>query len=235
MKTRTKRIAGLAAIGVLAGGGIAGAFAATGGRDDPATSFATALSKESGAQISATQVTAAFKDVMKARLDKGVASGRITQAQADEMLARAGDAGQLPRMGGPDGNHGAPHMGRHGANHEAVHAAIAKTLGVTDAELQAAREAGKTPADIAKAKGVSRADLIASVGAALKKDAPPQGAQALTSSDLAQIAGDIVDGKGHGGPGGHRGPGGPDGPPPGMNAPPAADAAPGTSTTGSNG
>ena len=228
MKTRTKRIAGLAAIGVLAGGGIAGAFAATSGQDDPASSFATALSKESGTQISPTQVKAAFKDVMKARLDTDVAAGRITQAQADQMLARAGDGAPMPGMGGPGGDHG-------GAHHEAVHAAIAHTLGMTDDELQAARDAGKTPAGIAKAKGVSRADLIASVTAALKKDAPPQGARALTSSDLAQIAGDIVDGKGHGGPGGHRGPGGPDGPPPGMNAPPPADMAPGTSTTGSNG
>ena len=235
MKTRTKRIAGLAAIGLLAGGGIAGAFAATSGQDDPASSFAAALSKESGTPISPTQVKAAFKDVMKARLDTDVAAGRITQAQADQMLARAGDGAPMPGMGGPGGDHGGPHMGRRGAHHEAVHAAIAHTLGMTDAELQAARDAGKTPADIAKAKGVSRADLIASVTAALKKDAPPQGARALTSSDLAQIAGDIVDGKGHGGPGGHRGPGGPDGPPAGMDAPPAADAAPGTSTTGSNG
>ena len=44
MKTRTKRIAGLAAVGVLAGGGIAGVFAATSGQgNDPAGDLANAI------------------------------------------------------------------------------------------------------------------------------------------------------------------------------------------------
>lgn len=55
MKTRTKRIAGLAAAGVLVGGGLAGAFAATSGPDDQAGDLASALSKRTGGQVTAAR------------------------------------------------------------------------------------------------------------------------------------------------------------------------------------
>lgn len=97
MKVRTKRIAGLAAVGVLAGGGIASAFAATSGQgNDPAGDLANALSNQTGAQISSTQVKAAFKDVLTARLDKDVAAGRLTQAQADQTSAATLEAAVAP-------------------------------------------------------------------------------------------------------------------------------------------
>lgn len=205
MKTRTRRIAGIAAVGLLAGGGLASAFAATNGQgNDPAGDLANALSKETGSQVSSTQVKAAFKDVLKARLDKGVADGRLTQAQADEILARAGN-GPMLGMGGPRGDHG-PGRGFHRVD-TAIAKALASALGVTESDLQAAREAGKSPTALGAKKGVSRDDLVAVVTAALKKAGPPNGARVVTDGRLAQMAGGIVDGTG---PGGHgpRGPGG---------------------------
>lgn len=193
VKTRNKRIAGLAAVGVLVGGGLAGAFAATSGQDDPAGDLASALSKRTGEQVSAADVKAAFTDVLKQRLQEDVKSGRITQAQADDMLKRAANA-PLPGMGGP-GHHGE----RHGGMHD-VGAAVAKKLGMTEAQLHEAREDGKTLAQVAATKGVDRADLIATVTTAVKASERGSG---LTDAQLTQMATDIVDGKGHrGGPGG---------------------------------
>lgn len=199
MKTRNKRIAGLAAVGVLVGGGLAGAFAATSGQDDQAGDLASALSKRTGEQVSAADVKGAFTDVLKQRLQDDVKSGRITQAQADEMLKRAASA-PLPGMDGP-GHHG----GRHGGGMHEVGAAVAKKLGMTEQQLHDAREQGKTLAQVAASKGVDKAELVATVTAAIKKS--ERGAN-LTDAQAQEMATNGVDGKG--GPmGGHRGgPGG---------------------------
>lgn len=199
MKTRNKRIAGLAAVGVLVGGGLAGAFAATSGQDDQAGDLASALSKRTGEQVSAADVKGAFTDVLKQRLQDDVKSGRITQAQADEMLKRAASA-PLPGMDGP-GHHG----GRHGGGMHGVGAAVAKKLGMTEQQLHDAREQGKTLAQVAASKGVDKAELVATVTAAIKKS--ERGAN-LTDAQAKEMATNMVDGKG--GPmGGHRGgPGG---------------------------
>jgi len=199
VKTRNKRIAGLAAVGMLVGGGLAGAFAATGGQDDPAGDLASALSNRTGDQVSAADVRGAFTDVLEQRLKEDVASGRITQEQADEMLKRAASA-PLPgvgRHGGPGGHHG-------GGMHE-VGQAVQKLLGVTGGQMHDAREKGTTLAQLAESKGVAKADLVATVAKAMK--ASDRGAN-LTDAQATQRATDMVDGKG--GPrGGHgRAPGG---------------------------
>ncbi len=196
MRTRNKRIAGLAAAGLLLGGGLAGAFAATSGQDDRAADLASALSKQTGGQVSAADVRAAFKDVLAQRLKEGVAAGRITQAQADEMLKRA-ESAPLPgmgRRGGPDGHHG-----RGGGMHE-VKAAVATKLGMTGAQLHAAREKGTSLAQVATSKGVSRDALIDTIAKAIKSS--ERGAD-LTAAQATTMATAMVDRTG--GPGMHRG------------------------------
>lgn len=195
MKTRNKRIAGLAAVGVLVGGGLAGAFAATSGQDDPAGDLASALSKRTGDQVSAADVKGAFTDVLKQRLREDVQSGRITQAQADDMLKRAANA-PLPGMGGP-GHHG----GHHGRGMHEIGDAVAKKLGMTEQQLHDAREQGKTLAQVAASKGVSKADLVATVTTAIQKS---ERGSTLTDAQAKQMATDIVDGTGPRG-GHHRG------------------------------
>ncbi|MBL6633448.1 MAG: hypothetical protein ISP32_03525 [Thermoleophilia bacterium] len=207
MKTRNKRIAGLAAVGVLVGGGLAGAFAATGGQDDQAGDLASALSKRTGGQVSAADVKGAFTDVLKERLAEGVASGRITQAQADQMLERAKDA-PLPGMGGRGGHHGP------GKGMDEVKAAVEKKLGMTHEQMHQAREQGKTLAQVAESKGVSKADLVSTITEAITKSARGSG---LTDAQAKEMATRMVDGTGprggHGrdghGPGGHMPPQGP--------------------------
>lgn len=190
MNTRTKRIAGLAAVGVLAGGGIAGAFAATSGQGDPATDFANALSKETGSQISPAQVKSAYQDVLKERLDKDVAAGKLTQDQADQILKQAANGPGIP-MGGPDG-HG-HHGGPGGGDHQAIEAAVQKALGVDEAAIHQARESGKSLADLASDKGVAKDDLVGAIATAIK--ATDRGAN-LTDAQATQMATNIVDGKG---------------------------------------
>ncbi|GEM_PF-898421 len=202
MKTRNKRIAGLAAVGVLVGGGLAGAFAATSGQDDPAANLASALSQRTGDQISAADVKGAFTDVLKQRLQADVAAGRITQAQADEMLKRAQDS-PLPGVG-PHGGRGGHHRG---PGMDAIETAVGKKIGMTEAQIDQAEAQGKTLAQIAEAKGMSRDDLVATIAATIK--ASERGGN-LTDAQAQEIAGDIADGKGPRG-GHHRGPGGPGG------------------------
>jgi len=187
VKTRNKRIAGLAAVGMLVGGGLAGAFAATGGQDDPAGDLASALSNRTGDQVSAADVRGAFTDVLEQRLKEDVASGRITQEQADEMRKRAASA-PLPgvgRHGGPGGHHG-------GGMHE-VGQAVQKLLGVTEEQMHDAHEKGTTLAQLAESKGVAKADLVATVARAMK--ASDRGAN-LTDARATQRATDMVDDKG---------------------------------------
>ena len=198
MNTRNKRIAGLAAVGLLVGGGIAGAFAATSGQDDSATDLANALSKETGSQVTSAQVKAAYQDVLKQRLDEDVAAGKLTQDQADQILKQAASNPGIP-LGGPRG--GDHHGGRDDAGHQAVEAAVQKVLGIDEAALHQARESGKTLADLANDKGVSRDDLTAAIASAIKST--DRGAN-LTDAQATQMANDIVDGKG--GPRGTHGP-----------------------------
>ena len=87
-----------------------------------------------------------------------------------------------------------------------LHAAIADALGITTAQLKAAREAGTTPAALATQKGVPTADVVSAVSGVIKAN-KPAGAPTLTDAQRTQMATDIVNGvhpQGHG-PGGHGG------------------------------
>ena len=96
-----RKIAALAAGAIAVAGISAGAVAATTGSADQASDLAAAINKRAGTSITADQVEGAFQDLLKARLDEAVKAGRITQAQADQMLERAQDAPGLPGFGGP--------------------------------------------------------------------------------------------------------------------------------------
>jgi hypothetical protein len=71
--------------------------------------------------------------------------------------------------------------------------AIARTLGITTAQLTAARQAGTTPAQLARQKGVPTARVMSAVTAVIKAN-KPAGAPTLTDSQLAEMAGYIVNG-----------------------------------------
>lgn len=195
MKLERRTIAVVAAATVGAAGLTAGAFAATSGSSDDAGDLADAINKRAGTSITADDVTGAYEDVLKGNLDEAVAAGRITQAQADQILARAKDA---PGLG-----FGGFHMrgGPFGGPHGAVTEAVAKKLGLTEAQLRTRIRNGRTLTAIAKAEGVSRADLIATITTTLKAEGVP-------AADVADLAAHIADETRGRGPRGGRGFGG---------------------------
>lgn len=191
-----RRIAVIAAGAVGAAAIAAGGVAATSGGADEAADLASAINKRAGTSITAEDVTGAYQDLLKARLDEAVAAGRITREQADEMLQRAQDRGGLPGLGGPG-------MGRgHGPvfGHAEILAPVATRLGITEAQLRTRLRDGSSLASIAAARKVSRAELIATIEAALVADGVPADEAA---DKAAHIADDTHRGRG---PGGLRGP-----------------------------
>jgi len=190
--------AAVAALGLAAGGAT---YAATsGGPDDEAGALAEALNANEGTSLTADDIQAALKDVLEERLDAAVAAGKLTQEQADQMLERAGDRGLHLGPGGPGGP---GHVIRGGPLGEAA----ATALGLSEDALRAQLEDGKSVAEIAAARNVPRAEVVAAVRDAIIA-APPPGRDKPTQAEATRIAQRIVNAE----PGAHRR-GGPPGPP----------------------
>lgn len=199
-----RKVMVVAASAIGAAGLAAGAVAATSGSSDDAGDLAAAINKRAGTSITADQLTGAYQDVLKAHLAEAVTAGKITQEQADQMLARAQNAPGIPLLRGPgDRGHRGPGDRGHRGPRADVLAPVAKKLGLTEAQIRTKLEAGSTLAKIAKAEGVSRADLLATITGALKADGVP----AARVGDLAAHIADHTrpePGERHRGPRGPR-------------------------------
>jgi hypothetical protein len=203
-----KQIISLALVGGLGTG--LGALAVPGiaSAADTATGGATAGVADRVAHI---------KDALKGL----VTNGTITQAQADKVASTLATQLPPPRFGrGPGG------PGRLSPD------VVAKALGITVDELRAGHDAGKTLAQIAAGKGISKADLISKLVAAAKTQlAADVKAGGITQAQADQISAslqgritDMVDRVGgpHDGRGPHGdGDGDGDGPPPATSTTPS--------------
>jgi polyhydroxyalkanoate synthesis regulator phasin len=138
--------------------------------------------------------------------------GTITQAQADKVIAALAAA---PPQGGPMGGH---KMGGRGGIGGFGLDAVAKTLGITAADVRTALESGQSLADLAVSKGKTAQDVIdAVVAEATTKINAEVTAKHLTQADadkilanLKTLATDFVNNtRPAGGPGMGRGFGGP--------------------------
>lgn len=207
-----------AAAGLVAAAGIsAGAIAATGGSNNEASDLATAINKRAGTNITAAQVSGAFQDLLRARLDQEVKAGHLTQAQADQILKRAQSSPEgLPGVfGGPGRGF---HEGRGGPDR--VLAAVATKLNTSEQKLHDQLEtSGKTLAQLAADGGLSRAELLATIIAELKKGG-------VTAAQADAMAAGIADRADARGPGGDH-----EGPPPMGVAPSTTPPSPPTPTT----
>ncbi len=90
----------------------------------------------------------------------------------------------------------------------------AQLLGISTDQLSTDLKSRSTLSSLAGKAGISSSDLLSSVETDLKANAP-QGAPALSDTQMAQMATGIINGTGPGGPGGVGGPGqsgGPGGP-----------------------
>lgn len=174
----------------------------------------------SGIAGAATTTTTAVKDratAIKDALSGLVKDGTITQAQADKVVTTLDST--LP-PGGPGGL-GGPGGGGRGLGPGVGPKEVASVLGITEDALRTARESGKTLAQIAQGKGISKADLISKLVAAAKtrlaadvtagrltqaqSDSITSGLTARVTAEVDQVGGPRGIG-GRGGRGGH-GPG----------------------------
>ena len=94
-------------------------------------------------KVSPSQLSAALDGAFKDRLAAEVAAGKLTQAQANAIEQRAQQNGGVPYFGGGWRD------GRHGEGQHSKLTAAAQYLGLTNAQLEADLQSGKSLAQIA--------------------------------------------------------------------------------------
>ncbi len=148
--------------------------------------------------IDSAKIISAIVDAQKADVAQAVADGKLTQAQADQILADAEthatnhvNSSKLMGPGGRGGKGGHGGMGGMGgpmagdpAN--APLTVAAKAIGIDEAALRTEMQSGKTIANVAKAKGVDSAKVVSAIVDARKVDV----AKAVTDGKLTQAQAD---------------------------------------------
>src|SRR5947207_10142288 len=159
---KRKIVAG--AVAAVAVGGAGAGIAATQFSSSPnqeSKAIVSDAAKRLGVQPSA--LSSAIKKALEDRVDAAVAAGRITKAQGDELKQRI-ESGELPLFGAPGlGMH--PMFGMLGRGLDAA----ASYLGLTDDQLRAQLENGKTLAQVAKAQNKSVDGLVDAIVADAKQ------------------------------------------------------------------
>src|SRR3954468_5047314 len=159
---KPKLIAGAVAGLTVAGGGAA--IAATHMGSSPKQEnqvIVNDAAKQLGVQPS--ELSAALKQALENRVDAAVDAGRLTKAEGSELKQRI-EAGDVPLFAGPGGPGGRHHGGPFGGLD-----AAATYLGLTETQLHAQLESGKSLADIAKAKDKSVDGLVTTLVDSAKK------------------------------------------------------------------
>ena len=173
---KRKLAVGVTGLAVLAGTG--GAYAAAASQSgSPAKPADRAAEQKAFLDDVATRLNvtrdkldAAIKGAAEARIDAAVAAGRLTKEQGDAAKKRLESGipllGPGPLGGGP-GGHGPGGHGAFGGPHGEGLAGAADYLGLTDDQLRARLQQGKSLADVAKAQGKSVDGLKAALKTAL--------------------------------------------------------------------
>jgi hypothetical protein len=169
---RARNIAIIAAAGAVVAGGAGAAIGAT--QNDKGKEAEAKILADAAKQLDTTpeKLRDALGSAEDAQLDQAVKDGDLTQAQADEIKKHRQESGRVLGIpgGGPHGP-GGPGMRfgfRHRGPGDGPIADVAKALGITRADLFKRLRAGKSIAAIAKAEGKSLADVKSAVKAAEK-------------------------------------------------------------------
>jgi hypothetical protein len=162
-KMKRKVAAGAAALLAVAGGGAA--IAAT--QLTPKQESQTVLNDAAAELgVSPSELSDALKSAVEKRIDAAVEAGRLTKEQGDELKQRI-ESGDFPLLGFPFFGHG-PGVFEHHEFFSGFDVA-ATYLGLSEDELQAQLESGKSLADIAKAEDKSVDGLVDAILADEKK------------------------------------------------------------------
>jgi len=173
-RSRKILVAGAVALAAVVGAGAAVAASHAFG-SDPRQAVINDAAGRLGVTPSALQN--AFKGALKDQVEAAVTAGKLTRAQADAIEARI-DAGQGLGFGGMGGGFGGPGGGMHRLLGPSLDAATTY-LGLTEAQIRAQLQSGKTLAQIATAQGKTAAGLV----------------DALVTAETAQLATAVKDGK----------------------------------------
>jgi predicted DNA-binding protein (UPF0251 family) len=191
MSPRKPRIA--IAAGAAAAVAVAGAGAAVGAdvlsRDEQSKAVIDDAAKQLG--VDPTALSDALKDALKNRIDEAVEAGKLTEEQGDALKKRI-DSSEVPFLFGGFGRRGfGGHMGGGLMFFGRMHRldAAASYLGLTDEELQAQLQDGKSLAEVAKAQGKSVDGLVQ----ALVADAKKRLADAVADGKLTQAQADEIE------------------------------------------
>jgi len=185
MDTPVRRKLVAAAAAVLAVGGAGAAIAATQFKNSPSQESKAVVSdaaKQLGVQPS--ELSAALKNALKDRVDAAVAAGRLTKDQGNALKKRI-DSDEFPLVGAPGfGFRGHFGFRDHGFRHHGLPglSTAAKYLGLSEAQLRAKLESGKSLADVAKAQDKSVSGLVA----ALKGDLQAKLDKAVSDGKLTK-------------------------------------------------
>jgi hypothetical protein len=159
MSRKHKLAAGAAAIVTAAGAG--GAVAATSGSTTNRKAF---LDDAAGRlHVTPSQLQSALGGAYTDRLNAAVAAHKLTKAQAQKIESRVANGGTpWLHVGGQRGGRGRVAL-RQGLIREA-----ASYVGLTPAQVRSERQAGKSLAQIAQARGKTASGLEAALTAAVK-------------------------------------------------------------------
>ena len=182
---RTQIVAGAVAALAVAGGGAAVAATQL-SPEEESQAVVNDAAKQLG--IEPSRLTSALKQALKNRVDAAVQDGRLTETQGKELKARI-DAGDLPLFLGGPLHHGGPHFGFHRGLD-----AAASYLGLSEDQLRAQLESGKTLAQVAQAQGKTVDGLVTAMVADAKKhlDEAVQAGR-LSAAQRTQLLADIED------------------------------------------
>ena len=167
------------AAGLLASLALVGAGSATAADAPAKPRFADQLAAKLG--LTSEQLLAAIKAVKLDRIDAALAAGRITPEQAAKLKERVA-AGKGLGL----------HLGKAGKLKQSLIAKskrvkpVAEALGLTVEQLRTELKAGKSLAEIAATKGISKDQLVA----LLTKPAKERLAKAVTAGRITQARAD---------------------------------------------
>jgi hypothetical protein len=159
MTRKHKIMIGASALLAAAGGGAAVAASQSGGPAEENQAILDDAAKQLG--VSPAKLSDALKKALSDRVEAAVAAGRITKAEGDALKQRI-NSSDFPLFGGFRGGFG--HFGFFGRL-----AAAADYLGLTEAQLRAQLDRGKTLAQVAEAQGKAVDGLVDALVAAAKQ------------------------------------------------------------------
>lgn len=137
--------------------------------------------------VSASKLQSAESSAASDTIDQMVKDGKLTQAQADQIKARLGDATncQFQNKGGNPGNVNMQKLQQYLV---AAEAQVAKGLGISSADLTSQLQAGKSLHDVATVHHMTDAQLKTLLNNAIQSELKA----AVSAGDVTQAQADMV-------------------------------------------